>query len=185
MTLTDLKAVFVIEPDWGEKVVLSHTWLTGIQRSILGIEKRSAYSSRYRLNEQFSFTPYDYSQIAWLERNLSIKQHQIWGMPIFPDYMLLENPITALDELITMTSTSFRHWRDFGILINPTNWASYEVFTILSVSATQLTTSAIIGSWPAGTLLFPLFAAKMKNVIGMDFITTRLARLTIEAEEIM
>ena len=154
-----ISSYLTIPPNWAEKVSLSHVWQTSILNLLRGAEQRSGLFTRPRLKMSYQLDLLDAAQMRWWRRNLHRHQHEIWGVPIWPDNVPLTAPAAAGQKIIGIASTSNRHHHYLGlvILIAAHDPMTFEVGTVTGLHETWVRLAAnLTQDWPAGSLLYPL-----------------------------
>ncbi len=164
---------------------LEHVWKTSIQENIQGGEKRSALFTwpRIRLENTLQFITEKTQRFirAHYERDI----HNLWYFPIVSDKTILTADANAGQKVIAVEETSYRHFYDGRECILIADWETYEVVTIGTVdSSTQITASVnLTATWPAGSLIYPLYATRIKPMQSRMAKHLNLSHSSIVAEE--
>jgi len=185
IALGDIQNFWTLPPQWGSTVAVSHSWKTGIQRGILGNEKRAAYNARYRLKEKFSVMATSYAESAWIKRNLYTHPHELWGVPIWPDITIV-SPAAMTGATDIYCDTTYRHFKvdGFAILISQADFRVYEAVQVTAVDPAYISiTVPLVADWLGGSVLYPLFAAKLSETEESK-ITAVVGRMTLTASEL-
>lgn len=166
---------------------IGHTWKTGVQYGIKGNEKRSALFTFPRIRSNLILDFHEYDQMAWIFRKLYRHTHEIWGIPLFPDKTLLTSQASSGQKIITVAATGDRHFyagRDV-ILIDPSDWTSYEVGTIDTIdSATQITVlTNLTSTWSAGTMLIPVYDMRIQQKQKLTRMAYKHKSIQLQAVE--
>jgi len=144
----------------GRGLALSHIWKTGMQKSITGKGKRSALYTWPRLKIGYKYKLTSDAKQNWLKRRLFKYPDELWGVPVWPDKTILTAQAASGQKVISIESSANRHFyedRD-AILIDPSDYTSYEAVTIDVLAADQITTAGnLANTWPANSLIFPLY----------------------------
>lgn len=146
--------------------VISHTWMTKIQETIEGNEKRSALFTWPRIKLTNEFHLAEDEKRRFIHAHLYRDIHNIWGIPIVSDESKLTVESTASQNVLTVDDTDNRHFyagREC-VLISPTDWESYEVATISGVdSSTQITLSGTLSNtWAIDTKVYPFYECRVE-----------------------
>jgi len=183
--LADIQKFWTIPPQWGSQVAVSHRWMTGIQRGVLGNEKRSSYFSTYRLKEKFEVSEFSDAEASWIKGNMFSYSHSLWGVPIWPDVAYL-----TADSLIGATTincdTTYRHFKadGFALLLDMDDFTVYEALQIDTVAASYFTiTQAVTADWLTGAVVFPMFPARLTDPSERK-VSAVFGSLDIEATEL-
>lgn len=153
--------IWPITPDWSNGVQESLAWLSDVmqasatalsQHRALRIGPRRSFTCELLANEQ--------------ERRVAdmlLAGHQgLWLLPIWPDAQLV-GAMAASDDFISCATTG----RDFVAGGKALVWVAanaWEVVQIDSIDVTGLTlTAPLAGNWPAGTRLYPLRRARVRD----------------------
>ena len=150
---------------------ISHVWKTGIQTTINGIEKRSALYTFPRVNSYHEFIAYTTPMINFLKRKLFYYPDTIWGIPIWMDKTLVTSQASSGQKTIHVAETDYRHFNAGGkfLLVSSSDFTSYEVGTIDSMSSTQIVAVGYLTStWPINTMIFPLYDCRVNQSQEME-----------------
>lgn len=165
---------------------ISHTWMTKIQETIEGDEKRTALFTwpRVKFTNKLQFTGED--KRRFLYAHLFRDLHNTWWIPIVSDESKLTSEAAAAQNTITVNATDERHFyngRDC-ILISLTDWESYEVVTMTTVSGTQITTSSgLANTWPVDTNIYPLYECRIESEQSRSSKYWKINSIDIVAKE--
>ena len=143
---------------------ISHAWMTKIQETVEGDEKRSALFTwpRIKLINKLSLIENEKQRFIYTQLWRDI--YNVWGIPIISDRAKLTSTATAAQNVINVNETDYRHFYEGRecILVSLTNWESYEVVTISGISDTQITTiSGLSNTWPADTNIYPFYECRV------------------------
>lgn len=144
---------------------VSHTWKTGILRAMNGLEARSALYTWPRIALRYAFMLFDDDEINSLKANLIHHTDGTWAVPIWPDATILTAQAASGQKVLAVQETAYRHFYAGRkvILISPTDFTSYEVKTINTIAAAQINVTVnLTSTWPAGTLVLPLYDCRME-----------------------
>lgn len=170
-----------------QKQSVSHRWQTHIQETIQGYEKRSALLTwpRVGLDNELRF-------ITSTERNFirsSLHQnlHNTWAFPFVHDQTKLTSQASSGQKILTLESTSDRHFYNgrTSIIVNPSNWKSYEFCTIDTVdTATQITLlSNLSSTWAVNSKVYPCYEYRIGEAQDLETVFRQLNTLNILATE--
>lgn len=165
---------------------ISHTWVTKIQETIEGDEKRTTLFTwpRIKLINKLHFTDEDKRRFIYTHLFRDI--HNVWGIPIVSDESKLTVEAAAAQNTITVDATDERHLYNGRecVLISPTDWETYEVVTINTVSGTQITTSSgLANTWPVDTNLYPFYDCRIAPEQSRTSTYWKINSLEIVAKE--
>jgi hypothetical protein len=166
---------------------ISHTWKTTIQEDIEGGEKRSALQTwpRVTLDNQIQFV--SDQEKTFIRTMLSREIYGFWGIPVISDKSTLSSQAASGQKIVAVTETDYRHLYDGRecVLIDPDDWESYEVVEIDTVdSSIQITAvDDLISTWPAGTLIFPLYSFRITDEQDLTSKFHTITGININAEE--
>lgn len=176
---------FVIPPT---TMGVSHLWVTSIQTTINGTEKRSALTTWPRIKFEGSWFFTNDTDINTAKRNLLFYPDSIWGVPLWPDKTVLTSQALASQKTLLVSATANRHFYvGRECIIIKTDYSSYEVGTIASMTATSIVLESNLSStWAASSYIIPLYEFRLEatQYIDMDYIkTTGLQLVGHEAYE--
>ena len=160
-------------------------WRTNIQKSVTGAEQRSSLFTWARYKMQCHINGMSTKETNWLLRKINKYQAEVWGVPIFQDVTWLTAQASSGQPNLTVESTDNRHFNDDAeILIqDPNDFTSYEIGTVSSFTSTQITLDAnLTQTWPANTLIFPLFDARLRTAEELRYRTSHIASLLLVGE---
>ena len=145
---------------------LSHKWRTSLQTSIDGTEKRSALHTWPRVGIDYATKLINDTEFNWVKRKLYKYLYGTWGLPIWPDKTILTSQANSGQAILNVGETTNRHFyvgRDV-IIINPTDFQTWEIAAIDSLTATTITLSAnLSNTWPVGSLVLPRYLIRMES----------------------
>ena len=150
----NIDAYLTIPPNWGQDISISHIWRTGIQESITGIEKRSALYTWRRRKIEYSLDLLDSKEAQWVKRYLYQYMHQIWGIPIWPDFTDLTSQANSGQKILSVAQTSYRRFEEGGrvILVSLSDFTLCEEGEIDTLTDTQITLADNLAvTWPSGS----------------------------------
>lgn len=176
----------LLDPNWIRHVRFSHIWKTAIQKSVTGVEKRAGLFTWARLKIKVTFELMDHAMANWLIRKIWKHQHHVWGIPIWQDETSLTAQALAGQPILTVGSTDNKHFEvgDEVMLQDLDDFTSYEIGEVFDVLPTQITLDDnLTGTWPVGTLVFPVFPARLSNTEEIRQYTDRMGTYTLKAEE--
>ena len=168
---------------------ISHTWKTTIQSTIEGGEKRSAIYTWPRVKSENGLQFLTDEERRFIRTHLYRDIHHIWGFPLIHDKTTLSVEAASGQKVLTVVATGDRHFYDGRdcILFSPTAsaWQTYEQGTIDTVdSGTQITLEDnLTETWPAETLVFPLYPFHINNVQELSWKTRELNTMQLLATE--
>ncbi len=166
---------------------ISHIWKTTIQENIEGDEKRSAVLTWPRINIDNSIKLVTDEERRYISTQLFREIHNLWGIPIIPDEALLTIQASAAQAVLTVDNTDYKHFYVGRqcILVDATNWDTYEVVTILSIdSSTQITlNSNLSNNWAIGTKFYPLYDCRIASQQTLDIPYTTYNVLKLITKE--
>ena len=166
---------------------LSHIWRTTIQEDIQGGEKRTALYTwpRIHLENQIQFLTD--AERRFIRASLFTDLHNVWYFPLVFDKTVLASEASSGQKVLTVEETVYRHFYDGRkcLLLNPSDWESYEYGTIDTVdSSTQITLKDnLADTWGVKTKVFPLYGCRIKPEQEIDLPWSELNLLDILAEE--
>lgn len=168
---------------------LVHSWMTSIQETICGDEKRSSLVTWPRIKLRNDLVPMTTAERRFIRASLYQSIHRIWGFPFIHDKTPLTSQAADGQAILTVAETSYRHFYDGRgcILVNPSNWELYEYAVINTVdSAIQITlASNLIGSWPVGTYVYPMYEYRIEEMQEINVSIKQLNYITLAATEVM
>ena len=166
---------------------ISHSWMTKIQETIEGDEKRSALFTWPRIKLTNDLHLVEDEKRRFLYAHLYRDIHNTWGIPVVSDESKLTSTATAGEGILTVDDTDHRHFyagREC-ILISLTDWESYEVVTISGVdSATQITLSeTLTNTWAIDTKVYPFYDCRVESKQDRKSKFYKYNSIKIEAKE--
>jgi len=151
---------WALTPDYSNPVSEKLAWKTDRLRAWTGSEQRRALRIAPRRTVSFS-TPMTKFEKQYVENQLFAWSALTWALPIWWDGQYLSANVAPGDLAIPCDTID----RDFvagGLAILLLNASTYEVLQIESLTTTQLNLPRIVvGTWPRGSKLYPVRAAKM------------------------
>jgi len=185
--LSILSAYFVVPPDWAaNRPKVSHTWRTNIQKAITGREKRSALFTSKRKRVAYSSIAMYRNELIWLEAMFFKYLHYQWGFPIWPDKAILSAIGTIGDNSLTVKTTIYRRFEigDECILIDKTDFRTYEVQTISGISLTQISLGGVLTkTWGIGSFVYPVIASRISEDQVLSYQTDEMVEFSVDAME--
>lgn len=159
-----MDVIFTLPPT---KQSVSHTWNTGIQKTINGIEKRSTLYTWPRITLDINYATGDNTESNWIRNIFKQNIKDTLYVPISPDKTTLTAEAVAPGNILTVNTTDYRHFyegRDL-VLVSHTDWTSYEKLTINNIVGNTITIEgALSSSWPIGTNVYPLYGCKIVDI---------------------
>jgi hypothetical protein len=151
---------WALTPDWQTAVKEKLSWKTDIQRGWSGSEMRRALRIAPRRTVSFS-TPLIKLEKQFVENQLFAWGALAWALPIWWDGQYLAVPANPGDPTVSCDTVD----RDFvapGLAILLLNAETYEVLQVETLTTSALTlTHPVIGTWPTGSKLYPVRAARL------------------------
>lgn len=182
--MTDVNEYFLIPPDWANPVLLRKQWRTGMQRTIVDGEKRSALFTWPRRALAYDAVAMEYSETAYIKRKIFKNLHNVWGIPYWQDRTALAAEAASGQAVLDVVSTQYRNFEIGALCILLASKDSFEIGTIQSFTANQITLDAnLTGTWPAGMEVYPVLKCRIKSGQKFNFLTTRAGKIKIEARE--
>jgi hypothetical protein len=179
--MSDAPVILSLQP---QEIAFSHEWRTNVMTSVKGKTTRNGLYSWPRVKAEPKFVNIEPAQSNWLKRNLLKYGDSLWAVPLWWDFTKLTSPPSG--SIIQVESAQYRHFyegRDI-ILISAEDWSLYEVATIATggVSATQLTLTSSVSSWPTGTHVCPLYDFRM-DPVAIDRVFRDVETFTLNLTE--
>lgn len=148
------------------KQVLSHTWYTSIQKTVKGSEKRSKVFNWPRVNIDTGVFVGDTARSSWLRAKLFRHIDGTWGQPLWTDRTTLDGVVSVSGTYLDCEIPYRKHiyeGRDV-ILLDDSDWTSYEVCEVSSATTSGITiTAGVTSKWSAGTYVMPLVDCRIKK----------------------
>jgi len=170
-----------------ERQTLSHTWKTTIQSDIEGGEKRSAIYTWPRVSLDNTLRSISTNERNFLRYMLFKNLHNIFGIPLVHDKTTLTAQAASGQKVLTVGATDYRHfYAGRGcILIDPSDWTSYEYGTITTVdSSTQITLSTnLTSTWATDTKVYPMYPFRVDALQEIAAKFRQLNYLKFTADE--
>lgn len=148
---------------WRPEQPLTETleWLTNIITAKDGSEQRIALRDAPRQGFALNVITDDELDQSKIEAALFGWQKRIWGVPVWPHYVLHTADINIDDETISVDTTN-RVFDDGGLAVIWQGDNNYEVVKINTVSDTSLTlNSPVLNNWTGRKLIIPVKTANM------------------------
>ncbi|MBU2548353.1 MAG: hypothetical protein KKB20_08095 [Proteobacteria bacterium] len=185
--MTDVSAYFTLPPDWSDGLTLIRSWKTSVITNQNGGEQRSSLHTWPRRSMRLSFANLDWRQTAYCWRMLWAHIHQVLGLPMWMHAAVLSAEAASGQKIVNVDSTENRDWEAGldAIMVRPWDMDfAYEVGTIASMTAASLTMEDNLSiTWPAGTLVCPVLAARIDPSQTVRASTDRAGDLSFEATE--
>jgi hypothetical protein len=160
-------------------------WRTSIVAAQVGNEQRSMLFTHPRIKISFVVSPATYAENAWFARALHLYLHGLWGVPVWTDGTELTSAAAADQPVLAVDDTTFRRFYQGRqcILIDKSDWTSYEVGTVLSTTSTQITLSSNLSSAWSSAWVYPLFEGRLSNQQKYQSMQIDLSLLNLEFTE--
>ena len=162
---------------------IAHQWRTHIQKTVTGIEKRTALFTWPRLKLNYKYALATSAEINWFKRNLFFSTDKIWGLPLWPDKTILTVQAAAAQKILAVGQTSYRHFYAGRavIIISADSPNDYEVGLIETLAENQITLAENLAyAWPAGAQVLPLYDCRVDG--KQSAAAEMLRRQTVEME---
>ena len=177
----------LLRPDWSRGVAFRRRWKTGILTSITGKEKRASLFTKVRRSIEYDLVFMDAAEMNYFKRKMFRSLHRIWGIPIWPDQVLLTAEVGIGVNTLPVNSTNYKAYvvgLDI-ILIDADDPETFEVHKILTVTDTQIViVGTTVNAWTVRwTEIFPLLRARIQSGQQMTALTDGVGRARIEANE--
>jgi hypothetical protein len=157
--------LFGMQPEAGYVEHLE--FLTDVLRHLDGTEQRVSLRKCPRQIFEWNVILADGPERARVENVLFDWQSQAFGVAIWHEASLAPSAITAGATTITLTSTANADYRDGGLFLIYQDQLTYDVLQLASHTGTTLTSStAVLNSYPAGTLVMPLRTALTNSSVS-------------------
>lgn len=188
MSLETFGAYLTLPPNWEAGVSFKTKWNTSILIAITGAEQRSGlftcprWAIRYRMDTLSS------SESNWLLRVLFNNLHKIIGVPLWPDRTVLDSQALAGQKDLVCDETDYRRFVAGHpvIIIDPSDWTSYEVGEIDSIAGGTITlVDNLVSTWDATLDVYPLMAAHLISVQDVTHVTDYVSSTIIDASSTM
>ena len=151
---------WALTPDYSQPVVEKLAWKTDRMIAWDGSQQRRALRIAPRTNVSFQ-TPMTKLEKQYIENQLFAWGALSWALPIWWDGQYLPDGIAPGDVVVPCDTVD----RDFvagGLAILILNASTYEVLQITNFTTTQLNlTRIVVGTWPQGSKLYPVRAARL------------------------
>jgi hypothetical protein len=143
------------------------------QRFALRKNPRQVFSYRYLVDEGEARQVLENLMFEW--------QSRVFGVPVWWDDTELTADATAGDLSITVTSTDYRDFRVGGLVAVFVAQDEFDVVEISSLTSTTIgLTSALVGSYDAGTKVYPLAVCRMRSVVRAGRFPANLSAFEID-----
>jgi hypothetical protein len=165
---------------------ISHVWKTGIQTTVKGAEKRSALYTWPRIKLYNDFMAGTNQKINYLKRSLFRYPDKIWGVPIWADKTVLTSQAVYGQKVLNVGETDNRHFYTGRqvVIINPSNFLSYEAGIIDSLTSNQITlTENLSLTWGAGSFVLPSYDCRVSQEQEIGATFQNIQGFSIEATE--
>ena len=154
--------VFPVPADWSDTITETLSWATNyMQASASGISQHCSYRSDPR--RSFEFSVKCEGQQRRVVDMLLAGHGGRWLVPVWPDVQLIPAKLPVGSVELACRTNGF----DFVAGGKALLWAAvnrWEVVTVSSVEGERLSlAAATVGTWPAGTVLYPLRVAQLQD----------------------
>jgi len=182
--MTDVNEYFLIPPDWANPVLFRKQWRTGLQNSLKNNDKRSALFTWPRRALSYDAVALEYTETAYIKRKIYKNLPNVWGIPYWQDRTALTAEASSGQAVLDVGSTQYRNFEVGALCILLASKDSYEVGTILSFTADQITlTGNLISTWPVNTDVYPILKCRIKTGQKFNSLSARLGKIAIAAQE--
>ncbi len=178
-----MSVVFCMPPS---KQSISHKWQTGIQKSINGVEKRSALYTWFRMGIECEYITGVNSESVYIRNHWKKDMTDTWYIPIFADKTTLASAATLSGTTLQCVETADRHFYDGrdAVIVNPSDWTDYEQVTITTVSGNYLLLDAELDSaWNAASRVYPLYGCRIAAAQELTKQVREIDRWSLEFVE--
>lgn len=177
----------LLRPDWSNGVAFRRKWKTGILTSITGKEKRASLFTRVRRSIEYDLVFLDAAEMNYFKRKMFRSLHRIWGIPIWPDMVLLTAGVGIGANTLPVDSTNYRGY-SIGtdiILIDVDDPETFEVHKVLTVTDTQIVIVGLTANaWTVRSAeIYPLLRCRIRSGQQMTALTDGVGRARIEGTE--
>ena len=184
MTATSVDEYFLLQADWDSPVLYRKQWRTALQSSLVDGEKRSALFTWPRRGLSYNSIAMEYAETAYIMRKIYQNLHNVWGIPYWQDRTYLAAEAASGQAVLTVGSAEYRNFEVGAQCICLEGTDSYEVGTIESFTADQITlTENLTDTWPINTDVYPILKCRIKTGQKFNALTARLGKISIAAQE--
>lgn len=185
LTITGSRiVVFSVAPDWSEGMRETISYFTEVLSAYSDNEQRRALRQIARRGVKFRALALKARDSAGMESLVWGWQNQPFGVPWWQDQTPLTGNTPAGSFSIPCVTTD-RQFAVGGIAIILVDEYTFEALTITDVSPTSITVSSPTQfSWTAGpgTLVMPIFLARLKNQVVVDRLWSAGDMMDLEFE---
>ncbi len=174
--------VFSAPPEWGEGITETISFLTDVFTAYSDNEQRRGLRQLARRGLKFRTLAIKARDAAGVEALVWGWQHQPYGVPWWQDQTPLLDDTPAGSFFIPCDTTD-RQFAAGGLVIVWVDEFTYEALSIDSVASGGVTVSSPTQfSWSAGrgTLVMPVFLARLKIPSTIDRLTSAMDQIELE-----
>ena len=179
MQLETPAAYFVHPVYWEGNLHYTRSYRVSTLKALTGREQRSLLNHYVRRELVYDVITRDQAEPYHLKKYLKAYAHRVWGVPLWQYEMVLSAEAASGQATLSITSTLYREViQDMSVLLY-SNYKTYEVGVVNTVSSTQIVLDSNLSStWPVGTKAYPImrsvitsaqeFGAKVPEIFAMN-----------------
>lgn len=170
--------IFPFPPNWQTAVSERLEWLTSVAEVRNGEEQRARMRQYPRLQLEYDMLVFN-DALNDLQSSLFGWQGRAWGVPLWMHGQELEQTLPAGSTFIPCQTEEYEFIAG-GTAIIYQNSSIWEPVSIESVESNGLTLSIQnFEKWVAGTYLFPVRIAHIRDEVPLRYVTGEVARGTV------
>ena len=168
-------------PNWSQPVVERLEWLTDVLPSHANVEQRVRLRENPRRAFEYRILAKDNAERVRIYNRLLAWQGNIYALPIWPQADRLTAPLAAGVSHIALATAGHDYAvNQSAVLINQ---KKSELLRIKSVTAAGFNTEDPTKyTWPAGTRIIPVAAARISNPLMVNALTDTISDLRANFE---
>lgn len=174
--------VFSVRPDWAAGISERISDFTDVMKSYSNKEQRRGLRTVSRRGLKFQADAMNARDAAGMESLVFGWQDRPYGVPFWQDYSPLTAPAVTGDTSLAL-DTADRLFAPGGLLLLLGDEFNFESLSILSVSPTAIVVeSPLVFNWPKGTLVMPVFLARLKEETSVTRLNSAIDQMDLEFE---
>lgn len=164
---------FLARPNWNQEIEAGRKFVTTVTESLAGKEKRSGLADLPKRSLEFTVDPYDAKESAYMIKVMHRYQHELLGIPQWPEYAELASEAASGQNILACDSLSNKEFAAGDeVVITGSDWETYEIGTISSITGNNITLKAnLISTWAAGSEVYPVLPMRVTASLTGQFQT--------------
>lgn len=164
---------FLARPNWSQDIEAGRQFVTVVTESLSGKEMRSGLITLPLRSLDFAVDTLDAYESSYMVKVMSKYQHELLGVPQWPEYAELDSEAASGQDELECDSIVYKEFKSgMEVVITGTDWETYEIATIESVSENLIRLTAnLISTWPEGSEVYPILPMRLEQSLTGQYQT--------------